>query len=67
MPEPPWEHFKSHQFLVYENFAMIHTCIHSMDTQLAELISSVPYYKVKTERLCLKEDRVGEDTTYSGK
>ena len=33
---------------------MIHTCIHSMDTRTAGLISSVPYYKVKTERLCLR-------------
>ncbi len=30
------------------------------------LINSVPYYKVKRERLRLKEDKEGEATTYSG-
>ncbi len=30
------------------------------------LINSVPYYKVKRERLHLKEDKEGEATTYSG-
>ena len=48
-------------FVFFENFAIIHTYIYSMDTQIAKLISGVPYYKVKTERLRLKEDKVGED------
>ncbi len=30
------------------------------------LINSVSYYKVKGERLRLKEDKEGEPTTYSG-
>ncbi len=30
------------------------------------LINSVPYYKVKGERLRLKEDKEGQATTYSG-
>ncbi len=31
-----------------------------------KLINSVPYYKLKGERLRLKEDKEGEATTYSG-
>ncbi len=31
-----------------------------------KLINSVPYYKVKGERLRLKEDKEGEAITYSG-
>ena len=42
----------------------IHTYIHSMDTQIAKLISSV--YPNNSERSCLKEDKEGEVTTYSG-
>ncbi len=48
---------------------LLHTYIHSMDTHNSylQLISSAPYYRVKTESLCLKEDREEDDTTSSGK